>query len=239
MQIVLKKTSPLSFLVPFLIVLALSFPNNVNAQTADENTVDVKTGLKEAGISTLPTFLDAATESITIKFPKALGGGKLKFGGTVDADALQEKQFVFETSEEGKLKWDNAFGLSFIDLKDTALNLSFAKGEYKISLDGMVSGAFGNKPTPVIIDLQITDKEVTDFTFSAPDSTLKLSSVPEMKKIPGGKTFAISKPTVSKNSLVAKSPSRNRSLMLSYLETMNPRPGRWLIDWTNHYDLVI
>ncbi|WP_420547513.1 hypothetical protein [Curvivirga sp.] len=169
--------------------------------TSEEEKLDVKASLKEAGLSTLPIFLDAATEDITIKFPKVLGGGKLKFGGTIDADALQEKRFIFTSSEEGKLKWDNAFGIPFLDLEDVSMNMNFAKGEYAISLDGMVRGAFGNQPKNVIIDLAIEDKKITDFTLSAPDSTLALSSIPEMKKIPGVKTFKVAQPTISKNSI--------------------------------------
>ena len=75
----------------------------------------------------MPTFLDAATENITIKFPKALGGGTLKFGGTIDADALRQKKFIFTTSDDKLLKWDNAFGMSFLDLTDVAMTLTASK----------------------------------------------------------------------------------------------------------------
>ncbi|MCP3670777.1 MAG: hypothetical protein GY814_10160 [Gammaproteobacteria bacterium] len=54
-------------------------------------------------MSALPSFLDAATESITIKMPKHLGGKTLRFGGSIDAEALKEKKFIFQTSEEHKL----------------------------------------------------------------------------------------------------------------------------------------
>ena len=66
-------------LIPVVLGLLLSC---TAAQAADPT---VKEGLKEAGWATVPVFLDAATSDITIKFPKTMGGGKLKFGGTIDA----------------------------------------------------------------------------------------------------------------------------------------------------------
>ncbi len=166
-------------------------------------STDVKDAFKEAGISALPTFLDAATESITIKFPSALGGKRLTFGGTIDADALSEKKFVFTTSDEHKLKWPNAFGMPFIDLEDVALNLSVEKGSFSISLDGTVRGALasGKKGHEVVIDLVVEDKKITDFTLSLPDTKLSLHSIPELKSIPGSHKFVIKSPTISMNAI--------------------------------------
>ena len=103
---------------------------------------DVRAAMREAGVAALPVFLDAATDSITIKFPVALGGGRLSFGGTVDAAALAQKRFVFKTSDAHKLSWNDAFGMPFLDLSQVALTLEVAKGEFEISLDGMLGGPF-------------------------------------------------------------------------------------------------
>ena len=129
-----------------------------------------------------------------------MGGGKLKFAGTVDADELTNKRFVFSTSDDGKIQWKKAFGVPFIDLTDLGLSLTIAKGEYAIALDGKIGGVFG-KALPVIIEIAASDKEITDFVFSLPETTLAMSKVPGMKKIPGVKTFKLKKPTVSLNAI--------------------------------------
>ncbi len=183
------------------ILIVSTVPPPANAATS----TDVTSGLKSAGIAALPTFLDAATDSITIDFPKALGGGTLKFGGTVDADALAEKKFIFTTSDKGALTWKKAFGLSWIDLSNVAMTLTIANGEYDISLDGTVGGvlAKGTKAADrkVIIDISVADKKLEDFTFSLPNSTISLNTIPGLKKIPGAKSFKIKAPTVSLDSI--------------------------------------
>lgn len=167
---------------------------------------DIKSGLKEVGISTLPTFLDATTNNITIKMPKILGGQKLTFGGTIDAEALQEKKFVFETSDEHKLTWNDAFGMTFLDLSEVALNLSIEKGAFSISLDGMLGGAFSknNKKTAVIIELEVEDKKLKDFTLSLPNTKLNLHNLGELKNLPGVSKFAIESPTISMHAIYGK-----------------------------------
>lgn len=169
-------------------------------------TTDVNAAFKEAGISVLPTFLNAATDNITLTFPKALGGSKLTFGGTIDANALAQKKFVFTTSEQHKLSWNNAFGLSFLDLADVAMNLSVENGAFSVSLDGMLGGAFkqNGKPREITIDLAVEDKKLSDFTLSLPDSKLSLHSVPELKSIPGATKFAIDSPTISMDAIGGK-----------------------------------
>jgi len=164
---------------------------------------DVAAALKEAGVAALPEFLDAATEPITIKFPKALGGGTLTFGGTIDADALAEKKFVFTTSDDHKLAWNDAFGMTFLDLSDVALNLSVEKGAFGVSLEGGLGGAFRKrgKPVDVVIDLAVEDKKLSDFTLSLPETKLSLHAVPELKAIPGSTKFAIQAPTISMHAI--------------------------------------
>lgn len=176
-------------------------PPPVQAQSQD-----AKAALAEAGMAALPEFLDAATNNITIKFPKVLGGGKLSFGGTIDAAALKEKKFVFTTSDAHKLTWNDAFGMKFLDLKDVALNLSVAKGEFAISLDGMLGGAFkkGGKELAVVIDIAVEGKKLSDFSLSLPDAKISLHDVPELKSIPGATKFAIEAPTVSMNAIGGK-----------------------------------
>jgi hypothetical protein len=176
-----------------------------NAESANRSS-DIKAGLREAGMAALPEFLDAATENITIKFPRALGGGTLTFGGTIDADALAEKKFFFSTSDERKLTWTDAFGMSFLDLRDVALNLSIEKGAFSISLDGALGGAFskGGKPRAVVIELSVEDRKLTDFTLSLPDTKLSLHALPEFKTLPGASKFAIEAPTVSMHAIGGK-----------------------------------
>ncbi|HEX9701375.1 MAG TPA: hypothetical protein VGA19_00890, partial [Rhodospirillales bacterium] len=175
----------------------------VRAQTSKQ---DMQAAMKEAGMAALPEFLDAATESITIKFPKALGGGTLTFGGTIDANALTQKKFVFTTSDAHKLTWNDAFGLTFLDLKEVALNLSIEKGAFAVSLDGKVGGALGKNggDRAVVIQLAVADKKLKDFTLSLPDTKLSLHAVPELKNIPGATRFAISAPVVSMNAIGGK-----------------------------------
>ena len=187
-----------------LIVTMLATGSVQAAETASNTTV--KDGLKEAGWATVPVFLDAATSDITIKFPKSMGGGKLKFGGTIDAEELRNKTFVFTTLEDKKLKWNNAFGMSFLDLTDVAMTLKAAKGVFEISLDGKLGGPFkkGNKPREVIIELAVEEKEITNFALSLPDTTLHVSKVPELKKIPGVAKMSFSSPTISLDAIGGK-----------------------------------
>ncbi len=166
---------------------------------AANRSSDIKAGLREVGMSALPEFLDAATESITIRFLAALGGGTLKFGGTIDADALAEKKCVFETSDAHELTWNDAFGMSFLDLKDVALRLSIEKGAFSIALDGALGGTFAKegKARAVVIDVAVEDRKLADFTLSLPDTKLSLHALPEFKTLPGATRFAIEAPTIS------------------------------------------
>ena len=183
-------------------VAVLIFIYSAAIVPAAAQATDAKAALKEAGVAVLPEFLDAATNSITIKFPKALGGGQLKFGGTIDADALKEKKFVFATSDAHKLTWNNAFGMSFLDLKGVALSLSVEKGAFALSLHGTLGGTFKNKE--IVIELAVEDKKLTDFTLSLPDTKLSLHALPELKSIPGATKFAIEAPTISMNAIGGK-----------------------------------
>ena len=176
------------------------------ASLAQTKTATVTAGLKEIGMAALPEFLDAATESITVRFPKALGGGTLKFGGTVDAEALAEKKFVFTTSDAHKLTWNNAFGMSFLDLKQTAMTLTIEKGAFSIALDGMLGGAFkkAHKDRAVVIELAIEDRKISDFTLSLPDTKLALHAIPELRHLPGATSFAVEAPTISMHAIGGK-----------------------------------
>ncbi len=183
-----------------VLVLAASPPFIASARA------DVRAAMREAGVAALPVFLDAATDNITIKFPAALGGGRLSFGGTVDAAALVQKRFVFKTSDTHKLTWNNAFGMPFLDLSQVALTLEVAKGKFDISLDGMLGGAFrkGGRDRAVVIALAVEDRKLSDFTLSLPDTTLSLHEVPELKSIPGATKFAIVSPTISMHAIGGK-----------------------------------
>ena len=182
-------------LIPALVAVSVTSHRLEAAETS------VTEGLKTVGMAVLPEFLDAATDSITLKFPNALGGGKLKFGGTIDADALAEKKFIFTTSDSGALVWKKAFGLPWIDLTGVGLSLTIAKGEFAISLDGTVGGVLAkgasSKDREFVIDLAIADKKLTDFTFSLPNTTLSLGIIPGLNTLPGVKTFKIKAPTIS------------------------------------------
>jgi len=173
---------------------------------AQTTKTDVKAALKDAGVAVLPTFLDAATEDITIKFPKELGGKTLKFGGTIDAEALTQKKFVFTTSDAHKVTWNDAFGLPFLDLKGVGLNVSVEKGAFSISLDGGLGGPFAKSGRAVhaVIDLAVENKKLTDFTLSLPDSKLSLHAVPALKNLPGSTKLAIEAPTVSMHAIGGK-----------------------------------
>ena len=192
------------------LVAAISFFTAVSLSAtpafAQTKTATVTDGLKEVGMAALPEFLDAATESITIKFPKTLGGSTLKFGGTIDAEALAEKKFVFTTSDEHKLTWNDAFGMTFLDLKQMAMTLTIEKGAFSISLDGTLGGAFrnGHKDRAVVIDLQIEDKKLRDFTLSLPDTKLSLHAVSELRSLPGATKFAVEAPTISMHAIGGK-----------------------------------
>ncbi|NTS78363.1 hypothetical protein HR060_16035 [Catenovulum sp. SM1970] len=177
-----------------------------NNMTALADSVDVKSGLKEAGVSTLPVFLDATTNNITLKMPKAMGGKKLTFGGSVDADALQDKTFVFITNEDTPLNWDRAFGLSFLNLENVTLNLKIAAGEFDVSLEGQLGGVLKkkNKPIYVSVALTVEEKKITDFSFSLPDSKLSLGRISEFKHIQGINKITLAKPTFTLNSLAGE-----------------------------------
>ena len=191
-----------SGLVAAVLSAAIGF-SSVHAQTSKQ---DVRAALQQAGMSALPEFLDAATDSITIKFPKVLGGGALTFGGTIDAQALTEKKFVFATSDDHKIQWNDAFGLTFLDLKGVALNLSVERGAFDISLAGGLGGVFqkGGKDLDVLIRIAVKDGRLQDFTLALPDARMSLASIPELKNIPGAAKFAISAPVVSMNAIGGK-----------------------------------
>ena len=195
----------------FYIVSLFLIAGGAQAQTK----TTIQEGLKEAGWATVPTFLDAATENITIKFPKALGGGTLKFGGTIDADALRQKKFIFTTSDDKLLKWDNAFGMSFLDLTDGAMTLTASKGTFEIELDGKLGGAFKvrGKPREVVIQLAVEDKKLQNFALSLPNSSLGLHAIPDLKYIPGATRMTITSPTdISKGAIGGKIKFRGDTL---------------------------
>ncbi len=167
--------------------------------TAQNNVSD---GLKQAGLAALPTFLNAATNSITLHFPAALGGGTLSFGGTVDAKALTEKKFVFTTSDQHKLSWNNAFGMSWLSLSDVALNLSFASGAFSIQLDGKTGGALGQHQ--VIASIDASGGKLNDFRFELPKVSLALSQLPGFGSLPGASDFKLQDPYIAKDTLGGK-----------------------------------
>jgi hypothetical protein len=195
----------ISRLVLSATIIAFAMGTSSLQVTAKANT-STKAALKTAGVAALPVFLDAATNKISITMPKALGGKKLSFGGTVDAAALAEKKFVFTTLETKKLNWNNAFGMKFLDLKKVALNITVEKGAFSISLDGMLGGAFksGGKSREVVIDLAVEDNKLSDFALSLPGSKLSLHSISDLKNIPGASTFAIEDPTISMHAISGK-----------------------------------
>ena len=189
--------------VPEAPVWASDSAPETTVKSTEGSTTDIKGAAKEVGWAVLPTFLDAATSNITIKFPKAMGGGKLSFGGVVDAEELRKKRFVFQTLENKKITWKKAFGLPWVDLDQVAMALTIANNEFSIDLDGQVAGAFGKK-TRAIISVAVENKQLTGFTISVPNASLALSKVPGLKDLPGAKDFAVGSPTVSLDSIGGK-----------------------------------
>jgi len=194
------------FKLKVLFSLSLLFFLSFSSHAEEANSSDIKSALKEAGVSALPEFLDAATNKITITMPKFMGGKKLTFGGTIDAEALAEKKFVFSTSDDHQLKWKKAFGMSFLDLDGVALNLAISSGSFELSLDASLGGAFKHKgkDREVVINFAIENDKITDFTLSLPDTKLSLKHIKELNKIPGVKKFAIEDPTISLNAIGGK-----------------------------------
>lgn len=185
-----------------LSVLVLVF----SAATSQPATADVRKGLTDVGFSALPTFLDAATDSITLKFPKAMGGGQLKFGGTIDADALKEKTFKFTTSAGHELQWRKAFGMPWLDLADVTMSLTIAKGDFDIQLDGKAGGILADhgKGREMALEIHVADKALADFTLSLPKSAFELADLPGLKNLPGAKDLKLESPVVSLGALGGK-----------------------------------
>ena len=181
--------------------LALLVVTGLAAPAAAQSN-NVSDALKQAGLAALPEFLNAATNSITLRFPAALGGGSLTFGGTIDAKALTEKKFVFTTSDQRKLSWNSAFGMKWLNLSDVAMNLNFASGVFDIKLDGKVSGALGQHQVLVAIDTG--GGKLNDFRFEMPKVSLSLSQLPGFSGVPGASDFKLQDPYIAKDTLGGK-----------------------------------
>jgi len=123
-----KRFQVISISIPIMVAAALT----ANATTKAEFSAAVKS----AG-AVLPDCVELNDGAISISLPKSLGGRAMSFSGTLDADALADGQFVFQCSEKSKIKWDNAFGLDFVDLDELQLDLKIADGEIDLSLVGL------------------------------------------------------------------------------------------------------
>ena len=100
----LVKAIKKQYCVSFILFSLLSTSQAVSAQQ-----VTIKQALNDVGIKKLPAFIVVSDNAIGLHFPAKFGGHKLTFTGSVDADALKDKKFVFTSSEKGKIDWKNAF----------------------------------------------------------------------------------------------------------------------------------
>lgn len=208
LQRILHGIPILFILLSTLLQLSSAHANDDGDEEQDESAHQhsVHAALRSAGVAALPTFLDAGTKSITLRLPKHLGGSTLTFGGTIDAEALAEKTFVFTTSDEHKLQWKRAFGLNFLHLDDVALHLKIDQEDIEMSLHGGMGGPFQHKGKDIEIEVEfaIHEKQLQDFTIALPHSKLKLSSIPDFRKIPGVHTFSIAQPVISMHAMGGK-----------------------------------
>ncbi|MCP3951889.1 MAG: hypothetical protein GY697_06680 [Desulfobacterales bacterium] len=99
--------------------------------------------VKKAGVSVSPSCLTFADDSITLHLPASMGSKKLAFKGSLDTDALVDGEFIFKSSEDNNIHWNDAFGMSFLDLKYLQLGLEIKNGATDISLISKISADFG------------------------------------------------------------------------------------------------
>jgi hypothetical protein len=183
------------FFLPRFLFLILSLML-VNPSYADN--VTVKQALTDLNI-TLPSFIVVDDDAVGVHFPAKFGGHKLNFAGSVDADALKEKKLVFTSSEQGKIDWKNAFGMSMLEFSELGMSLTVDSGEISVGLAGELGGVFkkNGKNIDVTIDLAIEDKELADFTIALTGHRFSLADFKEFKHIPDVKHYAIESPVIS------------------------------------------
>jgi hypothetical protein len=99
------------YFIPLIVFSLLLISQGIAAQQ-----VTIKQALESSGIKKLPSFIVVNDNAIGLHFPAKFGGHKLNFIGSIDADALEDKKFVFTSSEKGKIDWKNAFGMSMLEL---------------------------------------------------------------------------------------------------------------------------
>ncbi len=166
---------------------------------ADDGKVTVKKALSEIGIKHLPKFIVVNDDGIGLHFPAKFGGHKLSFTGTVDPDALADKKLIFTSSEHGKIAWSHAFGMSMLTLSELGVSLTIDDGDIALSLSGELGGVFKNKGEniEVDIDIEVADKELSDFTLSLTGHRFSLADFKEFKHIPDVKHYSIESPVIS------------------------------------------
>jgi hypothetical protein len=190
----LVKVIKKQYRVSFILFSLLLTPVAVSAQQ-----VTIKQALNDVGIKKLPTFIVVSDNAIGLHFPAKFGGHKLTFTGSVDADALKDKKFVFTSSEKGKIDWKNAFGMPMLELSDLGLSLTIDSEDIAVALSGELGGVFKKKNDniDVNIDIALEDKEISDFTLALTGHRFSLADFKEFKKIPDVKHFAIESPVIS------------------------------------------
>ena len=159
----------------------------------------IKQALKDVGIKKLPSFIVVSDNAIGLHFPAKFGGHKLNFTGSVDADALKDKKFVFTSNEKDKIDWKNAFGMTMLELSELGLSLTIDSDDIALTLSGELGGIFKKKNDniDVNIDIAVEDKEISDFTLALTGHRFSLADFKEFKKIPDVKHFAIESPVIS------------------------------------------
>jgi hypothetical protein len=180
--------------IPLIVFSLLLTSQVVFAQKAT-----IKQALNDAGIKNLPSFIIVSDNDIGLHFPAKFGGHKLTFTGSVDADALKDKKFVFTSSEKGKIDWNNAFGMSMLELSELGLSLTIDSDDIAVALSGKLGGVFKKKNDniDVNIDIAVEDKEISDFTLALTGHRFSLADFKEFKRIPDVKHFAIESPVIS------------------------------------------
>jgi hypothetical protein len=165
-------------------------------------TVTVKKALTDLGI-TLPSFIVVSDDAVGLHFPTKFGGHKLNFAGSVDAEALKQKKLIFTSSEQGKIDWKNAFGMSMLELSELGLELTVDSSDIAVALSGELGGVFKRKGEniDVNIDIAVEDKKLADFTMALTGHRFSLADFNEFKHIPDVKHFAIESPVISLDTL--------------------------------------
>jgi hypothetical protein len=170
------KSTVKQYFTPIIVLSLLLISKGIAAQQTT-----IQEALKDVGINKLPSFIVVSDNAVGLHFPAKFGGHKLTFAGSVDADALKDKKFVFTSSEKGKIDWKNAFGMSMLELSDLGLSLTIDSEDIAITLSGELGGVFKKKNDniDVNIDIALEDKEISDFTLALTGHRFSLADFKE------------------------------------------------------------